>query len=335
MARVGPHRRRLGLRDPALARRSRGLPASHQRLRARDGRADASPRPVQRGLLAGARRPPGDGHGGDDVSARGVRRSSMYRSLIRSDERLDYDRVDRIFAGAEAAAEPWGEPLAAARAASAVLGELRRAGSDRGGQGRARSRSTPPSPSSASTATATWSTAELSEQTESHRLIEQLMIAANEQVAKFLADHKIPALYRVHERPEAPAVERLIDQLESLGVPTPPVPKGHLTPQQAADVVGEASVTGRRLGAPDRPRPPGADQPGAALAQAGLLRPAQPRPRRAGARRATAISPRRSAAIRTSSAIGRCSARSPASRRPTPPGWRAPPRGPPSASARR
>jgi ribonuclease R len=46
----------------------------------------------------------------------------------------------------------------------------------------------------------------------------------------------------VHERPEAPAVERLIDQLDSLGVPTPPVPKGHLTPQQAADVVGEASV---------------------------------------------------------------------------------------------
>jgi len=84
--------------------------------------------------------------------------------------------------------------------------------------------------------------AELSEQTESHRLIEQLMISANECVAQFLLDHKIPALYRVHERPETPAVERLIDQLHSLGVPTPPVPKGHLTPQQAADIVGEASV---------------------------------------------------------------------------------------------
>jgi len=83
--------------------------------------------------------------------------------------------------------------------------------------------------------------AELSGPTESHRLIEQLMIAANEQVAQFLAERRIPALYRVHQRPEAPAVERLIDQLESLGVPTPPVPKGHLTPQQAADVVGAAS----------------------------------------------------------------------------------------------
>ena len=176
------------------------------------------------------------------VSARGVRRSSMYRSLIRSDERLDYERVDRIFAGAEAAAEPWGEPLAAARAASAVLGELRRAGSDRGGQGRGALEVDSAEPQFSFDRDGNVVTAELSEQTESHRLIEHLMVAANEQVAKFLSEHKIPALYRVHERPEAPAVERLIDQLESLGVPTPPVPKGHLTPQQAADVVGEASV---------------------------------------------------------------------------------------------
>jgi ribonuclease R len=174
------------------------------------------------------------------VSERGVRRSSMYRSLIVSDERLDYDRVDRIFAGAEAVAEPWGEPLAAARAASAVLGAVRRASEERGGRGALEVDSAEPQFSFDRDGNV--AAAELSEQTESHRLIEHLMVAANEQVAKFLSDHKIPALYRVHERPEAPAVERLVDQLESLGVPTPPVPKGHLTPQQAADVVGEASV---------------------------------------------------------------------------------------------
>ena len=67
------------------------------------------------------------------------------------------------------------------------------------------------------------------------------MIAANEQVARLLEARKVPALYRVHERPEAAAVERMIDQLASLGVPTPPVPGGALTPQQAADVAGEAS----------------------------------------------------------------------------------------------
>ncbi len=37
-------------------------------------------------------------------------------------------------------------------------------------------------------------------------------------------------------------MQRLIEQLASLGVPTPPVPKGHLTPQQSSDVVGQASV---------------------------------------------------------------------------------------------
>jgi ribonuclease R len=163
-----------------------------------------------------------------------ARRPSMYRSVIRSVQRLDYDRVDRIFAGTDRAGDPWGEPLAAARAAAAALGERRSARSalavdsaepeftfDRAGNVKR---------------------ATLVAQTESHRLIEQLMIVANEQVAGFLADHKIPTLYRVHERPEATAVERLIGQLASLGVPTPPVPRGHMTPQQAADVVGEASV---------------------------------------------------------------------------------------------
>ena len=78
-------------------------------------------------------------------------------------------------------------------------------------------------------------------QTESHRLIEHLMIAANEQVATLLESRKVPTLYRVHERPDGTAARRLIDQLASLGVPTPPVPGGHLTPQQAADVIGSAS----------------------------------------------------------------------------------------------
>ena len=37
-------------------------------------------------------------------------------------------------------------------------------------------------------------------------------------------------------------MERLIDQLASLGVPTPPVPKGHLTPQQAPTWWGRRRV---------------------------------------------------------------------------------------------
>jgi ribonuclease R len=166
------------------------------------------------------------------IGAGGVRNAAMYRSLIRSDERLDYDRVDRIFAGAGPTAEPWAAPLAAAREAAATLVALRSA--------RSALVLDSAEPQFAFDRRGDVIGAELSEQTESHRLIEALMVAANEQVARFLADRSIPTLYRVHERPEPMAVERLLEQLASLGVPTPPAPD-LMTPQQAGDVVGEAS----------------------------------------------------------------------------------------------
>jgi ribonuclease R len=162
-----------------------------------------------------------------------VRRTAFYRSRIRSDERLDYDRVDAIFAGREAAREPWAQPLAAAREASAALAQerLRHGGAltleseepefdfDEHGEvsdikGRV--------------------------QTESHRLIEHLMIAANEAVAQELQRKQAPCLYRVHERPQAASVERLVEQLASLGVATPAL-GAQMSPAQAAELVAEAS----------------------------------------------------------------------------------------------
>ncbi len=162
-----------------------------------------------------------------------VLRSSFYRSLIRSDERLDYEQVDRIFAGSEQAREPWAEGLAAARRAAAALARRRESAGalvldspepefsfdQRGGISEIRGRS----------------------QTESHRLIEQLMVTANEAVARLLAERKTPCLYRVHERPDPARVERLIDQLASLGVPTPPAPEP-MSSTQAAELLGDLSV---------------------------------------------------------------------------------------------
>jgi ribonuclease R len=162
-----------------------------------------------------------------------VRDSSFYRSVIRSDERLDYDRVDRIFAGVEDANGVWGVGLATARSAAAAL-EARRA--SRGALDVDSSE-----PEFGFDDRGDVVSVEPVTQTESHRMIEHLMIAANEQVARFLTSHRVPTLYRVHERPDGASAERLIAQLASLEVPTPPVPKGNLTPQQAADVIGEAS----------------------------------------------------------------------------------------------
>jgi ribonuclease R len=162
-----------------------------------------------------------------------VRRARFHRSTIRSDERLDYDRVDAIFAGREAAREPWAQPLAAAREASAALGRTRaRHGSALTLESE--------EPEFAFDADGEVSDIKSRVSTESHALVEHLMIAANEAVAQELALRGVPCLYRVHERPQPAAVERLVEQLASLGVATPAVPE-RMSPAQAADVLGEAS----------------------------------------------------------------------------------------------
>ncbi len=63
-----------------------------------------------------------------DLRGAEVVRTAFYRSLIRSDVRLEYERVDRVFAGQERAEDPWAQPLAAAREASAALGRARERG---------------------------------------------------------------------------------------------------------------------------------------------------------------------------------------------------------------
>jgi ribonuclease R len=159
-------------------------------------------------------------------------RAQFYRSTIRSDARLDYEQVDRIFAGEEPAQEPWATPLAAARAVAAALHE-RRMSQD------ALELETS-EPEFAFDVGGNVAESRPSEQTESHRLIEHLMIAANEQVAKLLSDRGVPSLYRVHERPDGESALRLVEQLASLGVATPPV-REHMTPSEAAEVIAACS----------------------------------------------------------------------------------------------
>ncbi len=107
-------------------------------------------------------------------------------------------------------------------------------------------------------------------------LVEELMLLANEHVAAFLAGRNRAALYRVHERPEPQSIALLLAKLTDLGVPTPPAPDV-LSPQAAAELAGEISrrvtayveQSGRGREAFSDARPAGA--------QAGALRPAEPR----------------------------------------------------------
>ena len=144
------------------------------------------------------------------------------------------------------------------------------------------------------------------------------MILANEQVAGYLADRKLPTLYRVHEKPDPLAVEAMVAQLASLDMPTPALPEQH---EPAA-----GGRRGRRGLAAGRGR-------GRAAAAAGggrsarwcCARSSRPTTRRATSAtpawpaRATATSRRRSAATPTWWCTARCSAASGSTRSPRAP----------------
>jgi len=167
-----------------------------------------------------------------EIRGEEVASSEAYRSLIRSDVRLDYDSVDRLFSGEIEPHGVWAPSLGAARAAAARLRDRR----DREGA------LVITSTEQDFTFTKQGHVKDLlpSVQTESHQLIEHLMIAANEAVAERLAKLRVPALYRVHEQPEPEAAERLLAQLTSLGIPTPPANE-HIARAEAEEIIAAAS----------------------------------------------------------------------------------------------
>ena len=156
--------------------------------------------------------------------------ASFYRSVIKSDSRLNYDQLDEFFAGRARPPEAIAEPLALARrAAAALAGRRPRASLEvesfepefRFEEGQVVGAHSVP-------------------QTEAHRLIEHLMILTNERVAELLERRRIPTLYRVHEQPDPERIRLLIEQLAALDIPTPPLPDS-ISPQQAGELAGEAS----------------------------------------------------------------------------------------------
>ena len=65
---------------------------------------------------------------------------------------------------------------------------------------------------------------------DAHRLIEECMVAANVQAAKFLASHRIPALYRVHAKPDPDRFDELRQFLLTIGLKVPH--PDHVEPRQ-------------------------------------------------------------------------------------------------------
>ena len=150
----------------------------------------------------------------------------FYRSVIRSDARLTYGQVAR------------GEAeLAEVELAAAYSAELRRRRFARGAL-----RIESPEVNFEFDGRGGVARAWLEGEAEAHALVEELMVAANEAVARLLSSRARPALYRVHERPEPQAVLLLLAKLADLEVPTPPAPEAErLPPGEAAALAAAAA----------------------------------------------------------------------------------------------
>lgn len=72
---------------------------------------------------------------------------------------------------------------------------------------------------------------------DAHRLIEECMIAANVQAAKFLRRHRLPNLYRVHPQPDPDRFEELRLMLQELGFKVPA--EARTQPRALNKILGE------------------------------------------------------------------------------------------------
>lgn len=155
-----------------------------------------------------------------DLEADGAtKRCEIVPAVIRSDHRLTYDEVQAMFDRADQGFTPLGpspeceQALLDARELSRVLRRKRR---ERGAihfdssdarlainrSGSAVGVRRPP-------------------RLESHLLIEDLMIAANEAVARYARDRDLPVPYRAHRPPPVDRVREVVPVLRSLGVRPP------------------------------------------------------------------------------------------------------------------
>jgi ribonuclease R len=159
---------------------------------------------------------------------------SFYRSVIQSDERLSYGRVERILAGDESIRPEIREALTLTERLAA---ELRRRRFARGALHVESKEIAFEFDGRGGVERAWWES-----EAHAHMLVEEMMVFANECVASFLGARKRDALYRVHEQPEPQAVQLLLAKLADLGVPTPPAPDAEtMSPSQAAAVAAAAS----------------------------------------------------------------------------------------------
>ncbi len=78
---------------------------------------------------------------------------------------------------------------------------------------------------------------------DSHRLIEECMIAANVAAAVTLTNAKTPCMYRVHDQPDPAKVEALRDFLKGLGMGAPSAGSRRMEARQFTEIIAKAAGT--------------------------------------------------------------------------------------------
>lgn len=76
------------------------------------------------------------------------------------------------------------------------------------------------------------------------RIIEQFMLTANEAVATYLTERKIPCVYRIHEQPPEEHLADFINYLESLGFDVRELRRREPTPKMLSEILCEAEEKG-------------------------------------------------------------------------------------------
>lgn len=78
-----------------------------------------------------------------------------------------------------------------------------------------------------------------SERTISHMMIEEFMIAANEAVARFITEHNVPMVYRIHEEPNQEKLKELQLKLHNLGYSLK-ISKKKIEPKIFTEIIGKS-----------------------------------------------------------------------------------------------
>jgi ribonuclease R len=159
----------------------------------------------------------------------GVRDSRIVKGVIRSDRRLSYDQANDLAEGDGDGGTGAGEVAAAVRRLMKVSRGIRRRREDRGSIDF-------DLPESRVVLNAAGEPTDIQRvmRLPTHRLIEDLMILANETVARKALEEEVPILFRVHEEPDEEKMQQLRELAANFGHH---LPTRKVTPKDLARMV--------------------------------------------------------------------------------------------------